>query len=343
MLGPAGTVPAVERSHTWWPGTFAMRTIARFVASLVVTALAASPGRAADAPATRPVLPPLDAGADPAVPFAVDGVCGLTATHGFGFRFATDGTRQACAVFDPRDGTPFYLSDGRQTLVYDLTNERIVRVPNSRAYVQVDWDPKDERPLRFSLGMNFDDKPEALGKTRSFFRADRFVEASARSLRRLPTADDTDLFAAERANNSVEAVQVPRGKPDWVRFTSAAAGEDFYRIHFLARVGGDAPPAPPAFPDLGALRREIEVVEFDQQLMPDFLQFLKSGRASLAKMGLAGGPEWQKGADKVLLSPDWGELGERDRKLGGRYRAALAKQGLVFRAPADAPATRPTR
>src|SRR5262245_42507035 len=191
-----------------------MRMIATLLSVLFISI--ASARFAGAAPATLPAIPALNA--DDRRTFVVDGVCRLTAEDGFGFHFASDGTRELCAIFDPHDGTPLYISDGQQTLVYDLTGNRIVRVPNSRAYVIIDWKAKEPRPLVFNSGVTFNEDPKKRAAAR--FRVDRFVSASAGSLRQLEAAPDALLFAAQRADAHIEAIQVPPGKLDWFRFTS---------------------------------------------------------------------------------------------------------------------------
>src|ERR1051326_5512792 len=105
------------------------------LASLISLALVAS--AIAASPSTLPTIPALLADSQPLRPFIVDGVIRTSSSDGFGFHFATDGARELCAIFDAHDGTPIYLSDGQQTLVYDLSNERVVRVPTCRADVKI--------------------------------------------------------------------------------------------------------------------------------------------------------------------------------------------------------------
>src|SRR5262245_36258412 len=314
-----------------------MRMIATLLSVLFISN--ASARFAGAAPATLPAIPALNA--DDRRTFVVDGVCRLTAEDGFGFHFATDGTREVCTIFDPHVGTPLYLSDGQQTLVYDLPGNRIVRVPNSRAYVVIDWKAKEPRPLAFNSGITLNKDPKKLAA--SSFRVDRFVSASAGSLLQLEAAQDTQLFAAQRVDAYIEAIQVPSGKLDWFRFTSSKEGQDFFRLELEARLPRALPDGALRFPDLAGLRRDIDVADLDEQLMPDLVGFLKSGYALTVKMALSGGEEIRKDVEKALSSPDWNELRERDRRLGGAYRTALSRQGLTFRVMTTAPSSQPSR
>ncbi|MGH7179683.1 MAG: hypothetical protein ACREJC_20070, partial [Tepidisphaeraceae bacterium] len=138
-----------------------------FVISCAAAAVAGNP------PTNIPDIPPLSSDGDG--PFVVDGVCRVAATDGFAFHFATNGARQLCVIFDPHDGTPLYLSDGQQTLLYDLSGNRVVRVPTSRANVWIDWNEKEDRPLVFHCGVDFQTDAKKLSETKSYFRVDRFV------------------------------------------------------------------------------------------------------------------------------------------------------------------------
>ena len=315
-----------------------MRFLPHVIVLVVATSLSVTTRASSDEPANPPTIPALSS--DAARPFVVDGVCRLTAADGFGFHVASDGTKQLCAVFDPHDGTPLYLSDGQQTLLYDLSGNRVVRVPTSRAYVIIGWDPKLPKPLGFEVGVSFNQKVEA-ARTSTSFRVDLFVAAAGERLKRLDGGKNTLLFAAQRPGGNVEAIQVPRGNLDWFRFTSCEQGKDFYDLELEARLPRSVPPQALHFPDLAALRRDIDVVDLDEQLMPNLVLFIKSGIAAAAKIGLAGGDEVRKQVDKVLLSPNWADLRERDQKLGEAYRAALAKQAVQYRAMKNAPAPKP--
>lgn len=311
------------------------------VMMLLARLAAAGPG---NAPPGVDQIPPLSS--DGGKPFVVDGVLRTAAADGFGFHFATDGKRQLCAIFDPHDGTPLYLSDGQQTLLYDLSGDRVVRVPASRAYVSVDWIQKEDRPLRFSTGVDFANNAKKPPDRQSFFRVDRFVASSKDTLKPAePSVKGAKLFAAQRKDGSVESVQVANGRLDSFRFTSRRPDQAHDFLDLTARLDA-VPENAIRFPDLAALRRDVTVVDFDEKLMPELVSFLKSGYGSVAKMAIAGGEDIHVFADKILLSPNWGELRKRDAKLGEAYRTGLSKQDVQYRpaaAATDKPSTRPSR
>jgi len=298
---------------------------------LIVAHLHAAP------PATAPVIPALIAGSSDSPSFVADGILRFT-DGALAFHVASDGKKQFCAVFDPADGTPIFLSDGDQVLVYDLTNSRIVRVPQTCGYILIDWNASDSKPLNFSFGAQ-NATPNQLKKWSSKIRVDRFVSASAKSLRRLDTVPDVLLFAAERPDGNIEAIQQPAAGADSFRFTSLKKGDDHYMLELqVANIGASLPAQALAYPDLPALRRDVAVTDLDDQLLPAFIVLLRDGRAWMAKFGLAAGPELQKKGDQLLNNPDWDDLRRRDKDLGPRYRAALAQQGIVLR-PLNAPAS----
>src|SRR3954452_4816610 len=117
-------------------------------AFLAIFALILSPARANDAApaaadAKPPEVPALIVGAKPPMPqsFVVEGFSRSGADRGLGFRVATDAKRQICVLYDAADGTPLFLSDGEQTLIYDLVENRILQIPICRGNVRVDWSP----------------------------------------------------------------------------------------------------------------------------------------------------------------------------------------------------------
>ena len=102
------------------------------VAPLLALTFLPAPPVVTAAPATQPAVPPLVVGSPPPASFVVEGCQRFSKDAGLGFRVAADGETQFCAVYDAADGTPLFLSDGTQTLVYDLGNDRVVRVSSSR-------------------------------------------------------------------------------------------------------------------------------------------------------------------------------------------------------------------
>jgi hypothetical protein len=296
-------------------------------------------------PATKPAVPALIVGTPPPKSFVVDGVFRFSGSGGLAFHVATDGERQVCAVYDPTDGTPLFISDGHWTLVYDLSNPRVVRVPNSRGNVRVDWDVKKEKPLGFGFAVDFKSNPAKLNEANAWFRVDRFVDATAAAtaLKRVGEKENVDLFEAERQGGTVESLQIDRANASWFRFSSKIRGEDYYKLELDAtKIGQPLPDGALAFPDVQRLPPSVHLTELDQQMSPAFLVSLRDGRAWMAKLAIAGGPTVRESADKMLLNADWDELRKRDSRFGAAYRAALAEQGVQLRVYPRAATTRPS-
>ena len=303
-------------------------TRSKSVALILVVTLLLTVFAAAAAPATKPAIPALIVGTAPPKSFIANGICRFSAGAGLGFHVAWDGSRQVCALYDASDGTPLFLSDGGQTLVYDLTNSRIVRVPVSRGYVRIQWNPQEVKPLSFSIGVDLKSDPQKLEESSAWFRIDRFVAATPQ-LKPLGRQGNSDLFAAERKDGSVESLQV--GPPDagWFRFTSMSGGESFYRIELHAtHIDEPLPASALAFPDAKRFPADVNLVDLDQQLLPAFVVFLRDGHAWMTKLAVSGGPTVQDSVGKTLGNVDWAELRERDARFGAVYRKALAEQGV---------------
>ncbi|HEV7300493.1 MAG TPA: hypothetical protein VGN72_14085 [Tepidisphaeraceae bacterium] len=306
------------------------------VLALLITLNAVAVAEAADPPATRPAVPALIVGQASPRSFIVDGRLRFSANGGLAFRVAAEGERQFCAVYDPADGTPLILSDGQQTLVYDLENSRVVRVPNSRGTVRVDWDAQKEKPLSFDIGVYHKSKREKLNDENAGFRIDRFVEAAA-TLAHVGRRGNADLFAAERGGGSVESLAVDPAKADTFRFTSRKGRESFDWLELEATmIDQPLPQNAFAFPDTARLPKGIHLVELDEQALPLFLGLLQNGTALTAKMGVAAGPAALPGAE-------WDALRKRDATFGAIYRKALAEQGVELRTLPQPTTTQPAR
>lgn len=300
--------------------------------ALLILMMGATPAPAA-APSTKPAVPALIVGAGSPKSFIVNGITRLSRAGGVAFYVATDGRRQLCAAYDSIDGTPLFISDGQQTLVYDLARSRIVRVPSSRGHVQVDWRVQEEKPLEYAFGVRFELKPENLKNTVAFFRVDRFA-AGASSLTNVGGKGNVQSYAATRRDGGVESLQIEPGNSGWFRFTSMHAGDDFCSLELEATdINGEVPDAALAFPDAKKFPTDVHLVELEPKMLPVFLTLLRDGGLFMTKLGTryATDAEMREGAEKSLPSINWDELRKRDASFGRAYREALAEQGLRLR------------
>jgi hypothetical protein len=319
-----------------------MRRLLLLTFALLVTASVRADAPAG-APAAKPTVPALVVGTPPPKSFVARGIFRFSAAGGVAFHVATEGGRQVCAVYDPADGTPLLLSDGQQTLVYDLANSRIVRVPTSRGNVRIDWDRGKEKPLSFGFAVGYKSNPEKLPEANAWFRIDRFVDA-APALKHLGKKDKSELFAAERNGGSVEALQVEPGDPSWFRFTSLTSGEPFYKLELDAtRIDQPLPDGALAFPDPKRLPQGLHLTDLDALTLPGFLLSLRDGRAWMAKLALCAGPVVREPAEKLMPNTDWDALRKRDATFGAAYRKELAEQGVELPTYPPPPATKPAR
>jgi hypothetical protein len=307
---------------------------------LIATLSLGSAGRGSEPPAKTPVIPALIVGAPaPASQsFVVDGVARPAAESGLAFHVARDGDRQLCTVYDAADGTPILLSDGRTTLIYDLVGDRIIPVAPATANVRIDWERAATKPLEFQFNAHFLADAKKLETETSWFRIDKFVEASGANLKRLDGAPaGTELFGAERAGGSIESVQRDAKDPSWFRFTSVREGQDYYALDLRASdISKAVPDRALAFPDLAKLGKSVPLAKIDEQDKAGLVADIKSGKAWAAKLAIAGGQSFR---ERLRASDrDWEALRKRDEALGNKYRAALAEQGIRF-APVEPSST----
>jgi hypothetical protein len=265
-------------------------------------------------------------GKGPPTSFVVEGIVRPSIDGGLAFRVATDGQKQVCALYDPWDGTPMFLSDGQQTLIYDLENSRVVRLPISRGTVNIVWNDKDRRP-QFEGWVQIQTRPESLEKFNSAFRIDQLVAALRFNRTELDGAPRS--FAAERESGMADLIQKDDVDKSWFRYAGLNKKEHFYSMQLEAKhIGEKIPDSALAFPELKKLAEDVAVTELDMKGMADFLKIVRDGRAWLAKMAICGGPTIREAAEKIMPNTDWDELARRDKDFGGKYREALAKAGV---------------
>lgn len=89
-------------------------------------------------------------------------------------------------------------------------------------------------------------------------------------------------------------------------------GKDFYRLELEARhVGRPLPEGALAFPDVKELAADVPLKEIDQTLIVAFAALLRDGRAWMAKMVFAVGPDVPDRAKAMAPGADWDVLPPR--------------------------------
>ncbi len=292
-----------------------------------------------------PNIPALIVGGNQPQSFIVEGVTRFSKQSALGFYEATDGQKQVCAVYDSSDNTPLILSDGRETLIYDLSENRIVCLPRSTAHVRVDWDPTKDKPLNFKIGVSCRTNSEVEHDDMAWFRIDRFVEASGELLRRAESDASCERYQLHRDSGKIESIEVDPQDSSWFRFASRESDQDYCRFEMNARsIGQTVPNTALVFPDSNRLAWDFMLVEIDSRRGPALVDsLLHDGHGWIAKLALAAGEEMQKTADSILASPDWEILRSRDHELGSKYKAALAEQRVQFQMSEEQIASRPRR
>jgi hypothetical protein len=300
---------------------------------VLATVCLGAPVRADEPAAKPPSVPPLIVGAEPPAPqsFVADGVVRSSAEKGLGFHVASQPNREVCALYDATDGTPMLFSDGHQTLIYDLAENRILRVPTCRGSVRVDWDANSAKPMNFSFNFELKSDPKKLADANAWFRIDRFIEASADRLKRVDApAGGGEIWAAERHEGTIDSVQLDPADPTWFNFRSLLKATEYYSLELHAtHIGRPLPAAALAFPDLTKLAKEIHVENFNLKVKPALIDAFASGRCFAPKLALAGEND-RAALKKVLPNVDIDLLRAADLRFSARYRAALAKQEINF-------------
>jgi hypothetical protein len=288
-----------------------------------------------------PSIPPLVVGGgEGPQSFTVEGVFFPSTGPGLGFRIATDGTRHFCVLFDCADGTPILLSDGEQSLLYDLANNRVVQLSSCPSFVRVGWTPDAIKPLSVDFGADMKSGKTKSGK-HSWIKLDKMVS----DLKNLRVVDDgaTQTFG-QSEDKMTTTVEISRDDASWFRFARVYEEDAAYQALIeVTHVGQPVPDEWLKFPDVEALKQDSPVVSLPPDSLLTVAKLIKSGMAIMPKAALAAGGGMKKQLDAPLLYPDWDALAKQDIELGKRYRDALAKQGFEFKPLAtNPPATQPT-
>lgn len=284
----------------------------------------------AEPPPDRPVIPALIVGADAPRSFIVRGIIrGGQDGGGVAFYVAVDGEREVCAVYDPADGTPILLSDGRQTLIYDLENAQLLRVQNFRSYFRIDFEPDARKPLMFRFGAEIRTAPEHDAKSASYFRLDRF--AASRETFAIHHDDDGKLvFSNASADGGTQTIRVRPDDLTTFTFASVPPNAALPNIEVHAtHIGVPLPPEALTFPDPHRFPKETGITQIDEVKLRTLLPLIRSGKSMLAKIAIAD-PSFRKMAHGTMPHANWTELRERDARFGAIYRQALADQGLIL-------------
>lgn len=307
--------------------------------ALFLVAVAVTPSLAG--PATRPAIPELVAGPRWTTPFVARGVAGERGEECFGFVVATDGTRQVTSVFDPDDGTPYFISDGRETLIYDLLNNRIVRLAGSYGNFGLLWDPM--KPSPFNVACNITAGRPGANTHTAWFQIDQWAKL-VDGIKVVSTTTEWTTYGDLRTAGQVSLVEIKPNDASVVRFFSFRDGTPMMRME-ASYVGGAVPAEFLTYPDAAKLPDDLHVT----RVPPDQAEACMTKMASylfVPKIALNATPTIRAAIDKQSEAAgvpafDWDVMRLRDRTFGRAYRAALKAEGVDLAVPDLEPATRP--
>jgi hypothetical protein len=267
-------------------------------------------------------IPALVVGAKSPVPFAVHGRFFTDTGKGLAFQIATDGKKQRCIFYDPADGTPIFISDGEQSLIYDLETMRVVRWKDGVGKVWLDWTASDER--QFNLDFQILRSDASKESLKCGVVLDGLLSTNAYKATKQTGANGVTRFIFQQEDRAVTIQKAPRDS-SWFRLTAVKKGKRVLELE-ARYIGKPLPEGVLIFPDTAELAKTMTVIEVDnatiESLIPNFL----TGRILVPKIALALGSE-KEGELKEFA---WNDLRQGDVKLGAQYRAALTKQDIRF-------------
>lgn len=287
----------------------------------------------AEGPSTRPAfpsIPELRASANASLSFMAK--MSTAAEMGVGFEVAFEPGRERCVVFDVADGTPLFISNGDQVLIYDLFDNRIVLLPHARGFVHFIWDVQRKKPIMMTFGVQT--------ATKNLRNESNDTSLMLRNPEVMPDApievfagpDGSTIWSVQVELDYFALFQAFTRDPTRFNFCSSEQRDrpgDRERLE-LSLIGKPIPEEHLRFPDVEALRKSVEIIELDTASALKLVLFLGKNRAWFLKFGLAVGQAERDSMGLVFPDVNWEELAQHDRILGTAYRAALAEQGFSF-------------
>jgi len=301
-------------------------------AILVLIALLITSVRAEEPRASVPILKV----GDPAqTSFLVEGFIANDEKRGFAFRIATDGKQHLFTLADAADGVPFFISNGDESLIYDLAQEQILFVPESCFGFHLRFD-RTEETFAFKLTAVTD---KAEDKRRECLPKIDFQHLPEIATERDKSVSKTGMITYEikQASKKRDRLVLHPEQRDWFCYSDYNPDSEEPVVLVKATcINQKIPGALLRFPDSQKFSEKISWNEDLVTKNANLNEFLKKQRFWMTKMMVAMGAEDNENWKILLPNISSDELLERDKKLGAIYLQELkAQQFEPLKKPAD--------
>lgn len=269
-------------------------------------------------------IPALVVGAEYPKSFMAHGRLFTDNGKGLAFQITADGKKQRCIFYDPKDGTPIFISDGEQVLIYDLENTRLVRWKGGVGKIWLDWNVSDGKQFNLDGQILRSDAPIEQKDFQSGIALDKLVFTNEKKIMKQSGVNGVSRFIFQHEDRTI-TIEKSSGDKSWFQFTATEGDTRVLELE-VRYIGTSLPTGALILPNMAELAKSITVVEIDNTTAESRIPQFFTGRVLVPKLGLALGSE----KEEALKEFDWNKLRTRDTKLGAQYRDALTKQGIRF-------------
>ena len=245
--------------------------------------------------------------------------------RGIAMRVATDGKKHLFTIFDAVDNVPIFISNGNETLIYDLAQDQVTLLPKSCFGFNLSYMP-EEKAFSFQLACkaakDADKRLECLPK----IEFQKFEVA--KDLIRSETKQDHVKLTIKRENKKLDVLEFHPQQRNWFRYTAFEPDDEEPQLVVRAtHIGENIPPELLQFPDTRKFSDKLRWNEdrlTETEGVGEFAgKMVFKYRLWFTKVIVAMGGEKEQDLRLVLPNMTSEELLERDKKLGAVYLREL--------------------
>jgi hypothetical protein len=248
--------------------------------------------------------------------------------RGLAMRVATDGQKHLFSIFDAADNVPIFISNGDESLIYDLAQDQITFLPKSCFGFHLSYLP-EEKSFSFQLSCQATKNAEKRQACLPKIEFQKFEE-SPDAVRDAPNKDRVKL-TIKRDNKKLDFLEFHRHERDWFCYTGYEPDDATPQLVVRASlIGKKIPPELLQFPDPQKFSDQVRWNEdrlTETEGAGEFAgKIVFKYRLWFTKAIIAMNGEKEEQLRLLLPNMTSEELLKRDKKLGLAYLRELEAQ-----------------
>lgn len=301
--------------------------------SLVLIALLLTSLRAEEPRASVPILKV----GDPAqTSFLAEGFIYNEDKRGIAFRIATDGKQHLFTMADAADGVPFFISNGDESLLYDLAQNQITFIPQSCFGFHISY-RHTENSLSFQIAIQAVKDQLKRYENLPIIDLRSLPETAIEKLSKTISQTGTIVYEVNRAEKKRDRLEFHPEQQDWFCYSIYKTENEQPLIIIKAtRIGQMIPPALLAMPDPNKFSNKC--VWQEERVTDDWSidKLINKQRFWVTKYMVAKAAKDDEYWKILVPNISRKELLERDTQLGAAYLQELQAQKFEpLEQPAD--------